>query len=715
MAIVRTFNGASLYKPGSYSAIVVQNLTGFPLATTGVVGIIGEAAGGAPGVLDILSREGIQNAKTRYKSGNIPDALGPLVTPSNDPRVPNGASMIVVWKTNHGTQATAFLQNSTPANELLVTSLNYGQDENSDALTVAAGSILDALALIIGTIAGTYSISTSQTLILKVNGVTYTYTTTLNGGAITAAAVIADLNTGARWAPAKPVIAAANPLGTGVQITIDPTIVTPGGLEYGSIQVQTSTIATTLGFAGQNAGARGSRFFTTTKGTLSETSPELGGKSMLSLLYIGAGTAATAAVQTIGSQKSFTTACTGASGDNLNIPLTDLSGNSVMSLQQLVNQINAQPTKYTAVLLDANPNRNASDLDAYVGLNILTVAAQMYGDLILYLNWANTYSQYITLALTAGAVNQTPAMVSLVATPLFMTGGSLGTSANSDFQTGLAAFQTMRINTVVPLLSQNVGTLTVDSINALVAAHCALMWGTTGKSERQSFCSKITTKTLLQTAAQQLNSQYVQLVAQQVYVLNHAGTLTWFDPWMLACILAGMRQGAGTGTPLTFKTLAITNLRVLDGTWDPKIDYAFMIQNGLTIIEPMDTGGFRVVVDNTTYETDASFVWNRGSVVDASGYLAYDLRTNLEITFTGSKAKTGSSVAIKNFIIARMSIYLTADLIVGDDTNNGLGYKNLTVTVQGNTAIINITITPIQGLDFILPTMYLADIQQTAA
>jgi len=82
--------------------------------------------------------------------------------------------------------------------------------------------------------------------------------------------------------------------------------------------------------------------------------------------------------------------------------------------------------------------------------------------------------------------------------------------------------------------------------------------------------------------------------------------------------------------------------------------------------------------------------------------------------FTGTKARTGTAEAIANFIRNRMSTYKAEDIIVGDDLNDGLGYKNLRVQVEGNTVIINVSVTPVQGIDFILPTIFLANIQQSA-
>ncbi len=196
--------------------------------------------------------------------------------------------------------------------------------------------------------------------------------------------------------------------------------------------------------------------------------------------------------------------------------------------------------------------------------------------------------------------------------------------------------------------------------------------------------------------------------------MNKLGDLVFLDPWSAACVAAGMQAGSEVGEPSTFKIVNINDERVDDLSWDPKSDVTEMIKAGVMVIEPIDSGGFRFVLGNTTWVTDASFVFNRISVVEASGFVAFDLRFNLEAAFTGTKARTGTAEAVANFIRNRMSIYLDDDVIVGDDSNDNLGFKNLGVVVSGNTATVNISITPVQGVDFILATIFLSDIKQTA-
>lgn len=710
MAIKRTFNGATLIKPGAYSKTVVENLTGFPLLPAGTVGIIGEAAGGEPGVLDILSGIGVQQAKERYKSGPIADALELLVNPSKDPRIPNGASTICVWKTNSSTASSLALANdaAAPATLLTLTSKNYGADENLVNVTVDEGETVDSDASLTGTLDGPFTVANGNTLILNVNGTAYTFTNTLVGSQ-TATAVMGELNTGARWAPSKPIVASLD--GQKIKITIDTATLTFAFNEYGFIDVDaTSTIDTILGITGEIRGHKGSRIFTIKNSTgKEEVSSELGGLDQLQIQYTGAGTAATLTLNVQSSQLKLTTAITGASGDNLDIVLEDAEGKNKHTLQTLVDTLNSTG-KYAASVLGLNPQRNANELDQYLSLKILQVPAKLRADNAEIANDLTLFSSYVDAAVTDNAYYA----VAPVASPTFLTGAADGSSANSDYAAGFEAFKGERINKVVPLISKDTGAVSIDSVNALAQAHAAWGWSTAGKNEREAFCSYSGTKAEIKQGARDLNSAFASLVGQEVQVLNRYSDLEWKDPWALACVLAGLRSGAEVGEPLTFKILNVNDIRSPSNDFDPKADFAELIEAGVTIVEPLDSGGFRCVLGNTTYSSDQNFVWNRESVVQVAGYVAYDLRYNLELQFTGTKAKTGTAASIANFCKARMTTYLNGDLIVGDDLNEGLGYKNLRIFVEGNTAVINVSITPVQGLDFLLPTIYLADIRQTA-
>ena len=708
MAIKKTFNGAAIFKPGAYTKIVVENLTGFPLQDSGTVAIIGESVGGEPHVLDIVSKEQIQSAKSRYKSGPIADALELLVNGSKDPRIVNGASKIVIYKTNSSLQSALVLQNdaAAPADMLNLESKNYGADENQVSVLLSQGTIADADAMLEGTVDGPFTVAITDTLKLIVNGSLYTYTSSL-AGSQSATLMVADINNAANWAPSKPIIASV--AGLKISVAIDPLI---GKKDYGYMKVDaTSTLDTIMGITGENRGQKGSRIFTFKKGISEEVLPEAGGLALMSIKYVGAGTAATMTIQkTLGLLKLQTT-CTGASADDLDITLVNAEGRNFFTISSLVDAIGAN-ANYEVSVLNGSGSINASQLDFYSAIKIKDVALEIHRDLYLFADSINALSQFAQAEIEE---NASGALASF-ALAKFFSGASDGTSSNLDFVNGFEAFKEERINVVVPLISKDIGALTIDSINAACSDHASWGWSTTGRSERAAFVSKLGNKDEYKAACRALNSGYVSCVGQQVQVRNNVGDFEWKDPWAMACMLASMRCGAEVGEPLTFKFINANGIRVLDGSWNPRKDFNEMIEAGCTFAEPVDAGGIKVVVGNTTYGIDPSFVWNRESTVQASGYVAYDLRQNLELEFTGRKARTGTAEAMANFIKARMSAYLAAEVIVGDDLNEGLGYKakDLRISVQGNTAIINVCITPVQGVDFILPTIYLADIQQSA-
>ncbi len=714
MAVKRVFNGATIIKPGAYTRTVVQNLTGFPLSATGTIGIIGEANGGEPQVIDILTREAIQDAKTRYKQGNIADALGLLASPSNDPRIANGASTIIVYKTNAGTQSTVTIVNPVPANIITLTSKNWGVDENNINYAVSEGTVVDADAEIEGTVAGDYSLSgTNEDLILDINGTTHTFDNTLSG-TVTSANLIVEMNDDTKWSPGNaPVTAAANTVGTGIKITIDTAEISDSELDYGYISVDAaSTIDLIVGITGEVRGNKGSRIFTIVKGTLSEVSSEIGGVDQLEIEYTGAADSCVISIQDAGGERKLTTttASSNIPSDDLDILLENTVGANQLTIQELADQINAH-VSYTATAVAPNPDRAANELDYYLDVEIPDVPLGFKADIFDTKFELDTFGTLVNVTIISNAIRA----YIINSTPAFLTGGVNGVSANSDFTTGLAAFEDERINTVIPLISADAGSLTVDSINAAVRTHVISMNSTIGRSERNAYCSLNDTKSALRTAARTLNSQYVSMSGQQVRVVDAQSNLSWLDPWAFNCICAGMQAGSEVGEPITFKVINVNNIRVEDGSWTPKQDFATLIEDGVLIGEPLDAGGFRVVLGNTSYVTDANFVFNRISVVEAVGYISYDLRLNLESVFTGTKARTGTAETIANFIKARMSIYLKADITVGDDLNSGLGYKDLSVTLTGNTATITMSVTPVQGIDFLLPTIYLADIQQSAS
>jgi hypothetical protein len=445
---------------------------------------------------------------------------------------------------------------------------------------------------------------------------------------------------------------------------------------------------------------------------LTENSTSLGGNVALSIGYDG--TTATVKITSL----ELTTTVTGGSGANLTIKLADYA-----TLNDLATFITAQ-TGYTASVGTALFGQFApSTLDRVTDVGCATEIAdgepgRIKKDSQEVQDFFDA-SSLVELTRTAFAGLPTSST-----TRVFLSGGTKGGTTAASASAGIDAFQKVRVNSIVPLFSRDAiddildgdtepsSTYQIDAINTAAKSHCLLMSNTKNRNERNAYVSYKGTLTDTETKSQNLASERVSFALQDVKILKTDGTLDWVQPWGMAATAAGMQAGANVGEPMTFKFINVSGIRHED--FDPATQFDEAIDNGLLFAESPDDGGFRVVVGNTTYGKDPNFVFNRISVLYAADTVAFNFRKQLEDIFVGVGAAIASAPSIKNTSVAILGSFKAAGLIVGDDTNNGSGFKNLSVRLVGNTAFISVTITPVQGIDFLLIDIVLDNIRQTA-
>jgi len=454
------------------------------------------------------------------------------------------------------------------------------------------------------------------------------------------------------------------------------------------------------------------KILTIQKGTVKETLSENARTIWMNIHYTGASAGADLTIQ--GGSLDVTTNTPSTPADDLSITL---AGKTV---QDVVDIIDAHASYTATTTLKLANAKSSADLDPIsTSVDVIT-ATDLRAEQKELLDIINSESSLVT-ATRVTDVEGTLATLSKT----FMAGGAKGASTNSSFQSGFDALLSSRSNTIVPLISRDAtalitegatdpaSTFTVDAVNLQALTHCITASNTKNRSERNCYVSKKDTFANSQDAAQDLNSERASMLFQDVEVLGSDGNLKFLEPWAAACIVAGIQAGTDVGTPATFKGINANGIKHSDYNSKTQVDLA--IDAGLTPLEERDSGGFRVVVHNTTYSTDANFVFNRVHVLEAADSVAFNLRQQLEAIFVGTKSRTGTAEAIKNTTISIMQSFLDTDIIVGDDTNAGKGYKDLLVTITGNTANIDVTITPVQGIDFILATITLDDIRSSAA
>ena len=344
-------------------------------------------------------------------------------------------------------------------------------------------------------------------------------------------------------------------------------------------------------------------------------------------------------------------------------------------------------------------------------------------------------AQFFAASTIASIVSQATTGLPTALSETFLSGGALGATLSAEVTNALAKFEKIRVNSVVPLFSRDAtadisdrltdasSTYTIAGIHQAVKTHCSLMATTKKKSERQGYLSMKDTYANCKTQAQTLAFARVQLAIQDVRQVNAQGTIMWFQPWAAACMLAGARGGSPIGNPMTFKYFNMSGIRqtaqamstaeenIVIG-FDPDTQYDDAISNGITFWEAPQTGGFRCVVDNTTYGRDGNWVYNRANVQYAADVLAFDFRSQLENIYVGLK-NTVSAAEIKSTCEAILTTYLGQGITVStSDAKNG--FKQLVVQINGNVVNVSVVCKLVEGIDFVLADITLQRAQQTA-
>jgi hypothetical protein len=228
------------------------------------------------------------------------------------------------------------------------------------------------------------------------------------------------------------------------------------------------------------------------------------------------------------------------------------------------------------------------------------------------------------------------------------------------------------------------------------------MSGTKYRKERRAYAGYRGTFAECKVFSFTLNSSRMSLCPLDVYTIDSSNSLKWKQPHIGAVSVAGMMAGSEVGTPITFKFANLNGIKHVKKAGvtpsaleliNPETNAQKCIDAGLLLFKSPVTGGVKVLLQNATYGTDDNFVYNRPSVLDASDYAAVNLRSKLESLYVGRK-NSFSANDVKQDAITVLNVLVKAEIIVA--------YKNIVITVVGNTIYLDVTISPVEGIDFIL-------------
>ena len=623
MAINKSFGGANINIPGSYSTSTVDNSGGGALVSNDTIMLVGESTKGAPG-----TEEGIQeftNAQlntliSKYGSGPLVDCALAASRPSKTPGI-GGAGRYLIWKTNLTTQASLDIKEATDSDRLFVIKdQEWGQGGNDLHVTIATGtSGLKKLVTVKKLNDTSESLGENDALVCM--NIQYT------GDASTASAAIS-----------------------------------------GASQISKLLVVTLAG--------------NQTDGSL-----------------------------------------------DLSINLKDYS------IKALVDFINLQTGYSASLVTNQYAAKKAYEMDS-IGATNIKASVSLYRLQLEILDVINASARVLV------ELDVTPQVgLPINITDVFLSSGAQGASINSDFSTGLSKSLAEDYNVVLACVSRDAAddiadvldgftdtSSTYDIASVLIAVESHMRVRDTVEALREALAMggiRDAVKQNVYDQAATLSSELFQLCFLDVKIQDQFSNLVWKHPHVYAAQCAGIRLGTEVGEPLTHKRLNALGVGhfvnsetgIASGDFVVDLDKKTAVEAGVLFSEKIGSI-FRIIVDNTTYGADDSFVYNRGSVMEAAQYVARDLRQVGESAFVGKKLPAkGAAKSIKNVLRNRLIELNAPDVNIitsSNDAPQGFVEETFVVELNGSAASVQIQFKPVQGLDWIFLSFSLGNITQSA-
>ena len=722
MAINVSYNGATIYKPGAYSKTSIDLGGAFPLGQTGVVGVIGESTTGKPGKeeadigVNVYTPDQMISIREKYGQGNIVDAAQMLFAPASDGAIPSGVQAIYIFKSNASVQAALALAGSYGE----VISTEYGIGGNRISYTCS--HISEIAPTFVGVDIVDFGAVANVAFDIYIDGVKtsldlFTGATTEFDSTVKIAALIEAAITG--------VSCAADGDKLSFTYMVDADAYKKG---YGkSIELFDADAGVSLAKLGHIASL--------TKSTIESIAMiKLNQKRDLIIETdnVGGDVILMAGCSKVG----LTSASISVSEDNVELKedgvavatYSKSAYNTIGLMIEDMGLVDGWNVKISSILYN---NLGIEVLDR-IEVNALSESGE-YPAMIK--KDASDVKAFFSASQLCNIKDAIYFGLPSERTETLLAGGALGATSGADIVEALNKFEGIRMNFVLPLFSRDAiedvsdtltdasSSYTIDAIHQAVKTHLSITATTKAKSERQAVLSYKASWEDCKLKSADLSDYRIQLTVQDTRNIDSIGNIRWFQPWALACYVTGSRGGSPVGTPLTFKYMNCSGVRhtaqpmstdeeSILTDFDPRIQYEDAIKSGITFLENPQSGGYRIVVDNTTYNKDGNWVRNRANVQYAADVLAYDFRNQVENIYVGVK-NTISAGEVRSVCQSILGTYLAQGITVSsDDAANG--FKDLSVQLDGNVIRISFTAKLVEGIDFVLTDITVSRVTSVA-
>jgi len=700
--------------PGAYPSVSVKSIP-VGIGNTGVVAIIGEAAGGAAfGDEDLKSNffspDQADKVIKKYVSGPIVDAMQALSSPSADANIVGSATNILILKTNSGTKASAIVDTDYGS----LKAKNFGVEGNKIKYKIIASQAEQAPSYSGSTISSFGAALNNKTFAVRINGGA-SAVVTLSGIAGDHGNIndlITELNSELPAGISAIAGTAANSLK--LFLSADPANYRKGWAKsFEIIELNLGDLAA-LGLAEglSISGAESAVEMSVIRSDigLNETL-EASGDIALEIGYAG-----TTATMTI-SGNSLSTVVVGGSGSALSIDMS-----SYATLKDLADFISSKPG-YTAAVPVASQQSNPNKLDNVSSIGICSSGSSLMPGRVKrsLSNWEDAIANSSAVEWVEQASSGLPSPMSSYE---FLSNGAKGATLAADIVDALAALEALQANFVVPLFSRDassdladgltdsLSTYTIDAIHAAVKNHCLKMSTPKLKRNRIAVLSYFGSYANSKAKAQIAANYRMNMAFQKVSQIDSQGVIQKYLPWYAACVAAGM-QAAGFYKGITNKLANIISFEDPSGfdSGNPG-DVEDALLGGLLILQN-DTAGVKWVSDQTTYGFDTNFVYNSMQAVYLADIVALDLSDALQRAFVGQSLADVDSATALAFIASKMDEYRRVKAITADD-QAPLGYRNAKVSISGPTMSVSLEIKLSTTIYFIPIELSISQVQSAA-
>lgn len=757
MATAIFFNGLRIVVPGAYSKVDASALQATSPSATGIVALLGTAEGGVPLTVDRqYDLNTPDSAQTQYKSGDLRTGALFCFEPSQDEAVPGGAQSIVPIKVNPATQSTAQLPDALTLPSADLTSVDYGQFTEQINIDVAAGTNIGKLYVIgfEGTQEVFDDVGGEAAFDVIYDPSTEGYSTltgalTASPARFTAAATKAHIGLITERAadiagPAVVQILSSDVGDTTQTITVyglvgttptrevlalNGTSVVSGAALFntvlgvvksaatiGTVTVQ-SAVPTTLFSMAPSVLTRGMVIMTNAPVADTVLNVKIDTNAAVSAIAIGYSPAGALVMErfdmtagagagvtgTVVFRKLYGFALGGFAAARTITATVDAvraTYATFPTVQKLVDRINTLDG-FTA-------NADASDATSllvssldYLSPVSLLATASFYANLERFIETVNAGSQLLRAARATGATRE-PA---ITPSPVFLAGGSEGITTITQWQQAFKLLKGRRVNTIVALTRD-------PAVHALLLAHLIERAGRL-RSEANGYVGIATsggageTLSNFRTQIQQLNTRHISAISEEVQRFDPiTGEATWYPPYFLAAIAAGMQAGSAIGEPLTHKIINALDIRN-DASWSPEEDIDLLIDSGAMVAEKKDGIGIRWVRSVTTHLADDKLVFVEMSANESTNTACYRLRGTLEKK-VGNRGLANSAGAIKGLAVDEL------DKMVTDEVIAAWRPKTLVVEQIGDAYPVSVEIAPVSPINFIPITVHIVPLSSAA-